>query len=455
MLRTLILLLLLVIGLPAAAQDDAYNGFYVEGAQLFDGAGEPVVLVGVNKMIIWTDIDGTRTLGEIEQTGANAVRIVWLTSGSAEQLDTVISNTIALGMIPVVDCHDSVGDWSKFDDCVDFWVRPDVVAVITRHEQYVFVNIANEPDPGSTTDSEFKAAHVLAFARIRAAGIRVPLIVDTQGYAGRIDNLQKYAAFLTQADPLRNVMFSVHIYWTPERFGDVDAYAEAELRETADMGIPLIVGEYSAWAIGCTDGVPYETILRVGHELGIGRFAWEWGPGNLDCPRMDMSEDGSFAALREWGLEVAITHPQSIRNTAVRPASLADAASTEGIATAPLDDALVDLVVDQIAWQPETPVRDSEVLFSAVVTNAGGAALAAGTPVRVQFRVNNAPVGVGEIALTDDLAAGDSVTIEMSAPWQSVAGEMIVLASAHTDGDERAITNNFGVAVGVVRLFAS
>ena len=34
-------------------------GFRVVGRQLFDRCGEEVVLRGINKMIVWTDINGT------------------------------------------------------------------------------------------------------------------------------------------------------------------------------------------------------------------------------------------------------------------------------------------------------------------------------------------------------------------------------------------------------------
>ena len=37
---------------------------------------------------------------------------------------------------------------------------------------------------------------------------------------------------------------------------------------------------------------------------------------------MDMTEDGRHDTLHEWGLEVALTDPNSIRNTSVRPHSI-------------------------------------------------------------------------------------------------------------------------------------
>ena len=67
-----------------------YPGFRVEGRFVYDKYGEKVILVGVNKMIIWMDIDGLPSFPEIAKTGANCVRIVWTSDGTAEQLDTAI-----------------------------------------------------------------------------------------------------------------------------------------------------------------------------------------------------------------------------------------------------------------------------------------------------------------------------------------------------------------------------
>src|SRR5215213_10089521 len=64
---------------PAAPVRAALPGFYVQGRHLYDKTGEKVILYGVNKMIYWMDIDGIPSYAEIAKTGANAVRIQWLT----------------------------------------------------------------------------------------------------------------------------------------------------------------------------------------------------------------------------------------------------------------------------------------------------------------------------------------------------------------------------------------
>ncbi|MCC5929436.1 MAG: hypothetical protein JJU28_09345 [Cyclobacteriaceae bacterium] len=73
----------------------------VKGRHLYDPCGEQVVLWGINEMFIWSDDPtGEKIMPEITKTGANAVRIVWLTDqqtaiASPENLDKVIQNSIA------------------------------------------------------------------------------------------------------------------------------------------------------------------------------------------------------------------------------------------------------------------------------------------------------------------------------------------------------------------------
>jgi mannan endo-1,4-beta-mannosidase len=439
----------------ATAQPDDYAGFRVVGRHLYDGAGEKVVLVGVNKMVIWTDIDGVPSFSEIARTGANAVRIVWLSSGTAEQLDTAITNAINEDLIPLVDCHDTTGDWSKLAACVDYWVRPDVLTVIRKHEPYLLINIANEADDGSLRDIDYKAGYELAIRRMRAANIRVPLVIDGQGYASRIDNLQKNAPYLMQVDPLQNVLFSIHLYWPSARFGaNVDDLVTSELRESAEMGLPLIVGEFAYEAVGCVGEIPYRTIIEQAHLNEIGWFAWEWGPGNQDCSSLDMTEDGLFDTLHGWGLEVAITNPYSIQNVAVRPQSILN---LEPVATGievpqPASDNLPDLVLTDIAWSPETPLHDAPVTFTATVENRGDAPTASSFSVTLWVNGER----LEPFASDTPLESGGSVTV--TGVWESaVAGNFIVAGWVDSDStlDERDAHNNLLTTHGVVKLFAS
>ncbi len=342
---------------PAMAQVPDYPGFRVEGHHLYDRFGDRVVLVGVNKMVIWTDRDGMPSFSEIAKTGANTVRIVWLTDGSAEELDLAITNAINHQLIPMIDCHDSTGEWDMLQTCVDYWVRPDVLGVIKKHQEYLLVNVANECGQGVAYEWEFKAAYELAIRRMRAAGIHVPLIIDAQGFGQNIDDLQLNGPYLIEADPDHNLMFSIHMWWPTEwRGAQVAQMVIDEIEESVAMELPLIVGEFASKGPGCSCCIPYQTIIETCHEYDVGYLPWSWGPGNQDCAEMDMTEDGTLDTLHGWGLEVAITSPHSIKNIAVRPDWIVDRSPVA--ASTPVPTATPQPVPEGVISQGQ-PVRTS------------------------------------------------------------------------------------------------
>ena len=52
----------------------------------------------------------------------------------------------------------------------------------------------------------------------------------------------------------------------------------------------------------------------------MGYIAWSWF-GNCN-PFWDMSSNGTYNTLYDWGLEVAVTDENSIKNTSIRPYSI-------------------------------------------------------------------------------------------------------------------------------------
>ena len=82
-------------------------------------------------MIVWSSgKDGVPEFAEIAKTGANAVRIVWNDDGSASMLDTAISNAVNEALIPMIEHHGATGDLSLMAAVVDYWTRPDVLAIL-------------------------------------------------------------------------------------------------------------------------------------------------------------------------------------------------------------------------------------------------------------------------------------------------------------------------------------
>jgi mannan endo-1,4-beta-mannosidase len=320
--RTLLLLSALLY-FVSFIYSQSLPGFHVNGRHLYDKCGERVILRGISNPNIWFDKTGATQYPEIEQTEANVVRIVWDTYGTSADLDAAIENCIDQEMIPMVELHDATGDWSKLQDCVDYWIREDITDVIREHEEYLLINIANECGGYSITNTQFTNGYTNAITSIRAAGIHVPLIIDGTDWGKNINILQSQGPGLIEADPDHNLLFSVHMWW-PQMYGYTESDIVDEIAESVNMGLPLIVGEFSQMHGECStdvitdqNSIEYTTIIRECQENAVGYIAWSWF-GNCN-PFWDMTTDGTYATLYDWGLDVAVTDDNSIQNTSVRP----------------------------------------------------------------------------------------------------------------------------------------
>jgi mannan endo-1,4-beta-mannosidase len=204
---------------------------------------------------------------------------------------------------------------------VDYWVRPDIVAVIQKHQEYVLVNIGNEVGQ-TVSDADYISGYTTAVNRMRTAGIHVPLVIDAASYGQNIDGLQANGPTLIQNDPEHNLLFSVHMWW-PYAWGYTDQRVIDEIAQTVNMNLPLVIGEFgNQWDETATGQIPYKIIIREAHLNEIGYLPWSWGPGNNPQTFLDMTTDQTYATLHGWGLEVAVTDTHSIKNIAVRPAWL-------------------------------------------------------------------------------------------------------------------------------------
>jgi len=300
-------------------------GLSVSGRDLVDRCGERIVLRGVNEMVVWSSgRDGSPEFTEIAKTGANSVRIVWTEEGSATALDRVIANALAQQLIPIIEHHGATGNLSLVPTVVDYWTRDDVVAVLKKHGHNLLLNIANEAGDREPRES-FDATYRTAITRIRDTGVTTPLVIDAPQWGQDIDTLQAVGPGLIEHDPLHSIFFSVHMWWS-----DADGRrVTTELEESVDMGLPLMVGEFAQHAVtGCDDApFAYPVLLSEAQRHGIGWLAWSWGSVvNGDCSNegsFDMTVRGTFGNWKEpWGEAVALSDPNSIQNTSVRPASL-------------------------------------------------------------------------------------------------------------------------------------
>lgn len=304
----------------------ASGTFHVTGRFLYDRCNEKVVLRGVNEMVVWTaGKDGAPEFTEIAKTGANSVRIVWTEEGSASELDTAIAGALAAKLIPIVEHHSATG---KLPDVatkvIPYWTQKDVAQVLVKHQANLLLNIANEAGDDKVTQEAFESTYKAAITALRGTGFKGPLVIDAPQWGQDIDRLQASGPALISADPLHNLMFSVHMWWNDPQGTRV----KQELQQSADMGLPLMVGEFAQHAVASCDQSPfaYSVLLDEAKTREIGWLAWSWGGvTNSDCKDMgsfDMTSGGKFGSwTAKWASDVAVDHPHGLK-TAVRPKSI-------------------------------------------------------------------------------------------------------------------------------------
>lgn len=295
-------------------------GFYVEGRFLYDRCGEKVILRGVNRMTVINDISGLPSFQEIEKTGANAVRIMWMTWREAHLAEDAVANAIDLGMIPILELHDATGKWDKLEEMVDYWLQDDMLEIIIRYEKNMIVNIANEAGDNEVTDEQYLEGYKTAITRLRDAGVKTPLMIDAAGWGRDEKQLLRIAPHLLEFDPDHNLIFSWHP-WDP---GDQEKRITNAIEKSIELDILFVIGEFSHITVNCAGNIPYKHIMAEAERLDIGWLAWSWGPGNSDCESMDMTTEATFESLKGWGLETAVTDPHSIQNTSIRPHSMVE-----------------------------------------------------------------------------------------------------------------------------------
>lgn len=304
------------------SKGSTYPTFQVIDRFLVDPCGKRVVLRGVNELIVWSSgIDGIPEFAEIARAGANAVRIVWTSDTPPAALDAVISNARVQSLIPMVELHDGQGDFSKLPKLIDYWASPEAVAIVNKHQRYLLVSIGS--GVGATVDATtWENGYLDAIVRLRRAGIRTPIVVDAPGYGNDIDRIQASGATVRAADPLGNTLFGVALWGTTQ-----DAtWLHQELLETVNLGLPLVIGEFSGYGIADCPTLPfdYRSLMAEAQAMQVGWFAWSWGSvKNANCSgALDMTTDGTLEGLTGWGLDVATTDRNSMAKTSVRPSSM-------------------------------------------------------------------------------------------------------------------------------------
>lgn len=319
---------------------DTTAGLHVkDGKYLADKCDNKIILKGVNMGSIYAVNFGLKELEEIEKTGANNVRIVltrtyqdWTDGGAvttltAAKIEPIITSSIAKGMIPILELHDFTGSANVAADlpkATQWWASAGIRAMLQKYQKSIVINVANEPDNGSASDASYADVNISAVKVLRDAGYTCPIMIDASNWGkDHVFFLYKGQA-LMDADPLHNLLFSVHAYWpTNGPFGNYsDTKITADFTALKQSGLPIVIGELAIADIqnGLAYNINYRLLMKLCQENEFGYIAWWWGFNNNPGAnnQLSMTNDGLYSGLAGGGKEIAINDVNSIKNTSKR-----------------------------------------------------------------------------------------------------------------------------------------
>jgi mannan endo-1,4-beta-mannosidase len=447
-------------------------GFFIANGQLVDDNGTPFVMRGVAYPYTWYSWRGEATvqqdIANIAATEANTIRYVLSTGGQwaripGAQVSQVIQWAKNNQMISVLEVHDSTG-WSEgagsvhITNAVQYWTSADVRAAIDGQEDFVIINIANEPF-GNNTTASFVADTIAAIQALRSAGITHTLMIDAANWGQDWSNTMRTNAMqIWNADPQRNLVFSVHMYEVYGQASTITAYMQA----FDDMGLPLVIGEFGLQHNG--QDVDEATIMAQAQQRGNGYIAWSWSGNGGCCTFLDMVTDFG-TTLTQWG-QIVVNGPNGIAATSV-PAtvfgpvgnnltvapgtmSLAAAASSSPVSVT----ANVSwTVTDNQGWLSVAPTSGSNngsftvsaaantasTSRSGTITVTGGGISRAISVTQAGATANNLTVSASSLSLAAT-AASSPVTVTANVSWTVTDNQTWLSVSPTTGSNNGSFT---------------
>ena len=282
------------------APTEPVRSFRVEGTELLDPGGNPFLIRGVNHPHRWFPEQDETALRAMAELGCNTVRIVCgcgilYEKDTVESLNALTDLCKELGMVAILEVHDITCEDhpDKLAQVVDYWI--EVREALIGREEWVILNIANEWK-GQRWGREWSRAYCAQIPRLREAGIRNAILVDTAGGCQYGESLMEFGPAVLDADPERNTFFAVHLY---QAAGRDPATIEKNLRSGRDAGLCVLVGEFGPSHQGHDVDEAY--ILEYCHREGIGYLGWSWAGNASPNEQLDLSLTWDGSKLTQWG----------------------------------------------------------------------------------------------------------------------------------------------------------
>lgn len=285
-----------------ATPASAATGIHVSGRNIVLSNGSTFVPRGTNQPHAWYTGNTENSLGWQKGWGANAARIV-LSGGrwgktSASDVTAIISYCKSHKLICMLEDHDTTGYGedgaaTSLSAAADYWIS--IKSAIAGQENYVMINIGNEPY-GNNNTASWTTDTKNAITKLRAAGIYHALVVDAPNW-GQDNNgvMKNNAAAVESADPQKNTVFSVHMYSQYASATTIKSYLDT----FKSKNLPLIVGEFGPYdAYGDIDE---DTVLSYTQSQGVGCLGWSWSGNSSNLSYLDQVNGFNGNSITTWG----------------------------------------------------------------------------------------------------------------------------------------------------------
>jgi len=291
-----------------ATQMHAWAGFTISGTELVDGKGNVFILRGINHPHCWYTSTTQKALQDIAAKKANSVRVVMSTGAqwtqtTAADVAQIIQWCKDNKLVAVLEVHDCTGygdtqyspNAVPMSQAVDYWIS--IASALQGQEDYVILNIANEPLGNNLTSSNWVSDSKDAVTRLRAAQFKHTIMVDCGNWGQdwthtSLDNASQVWA----VDNLKNLLFSVHMYQVYLDYSTIDTYLSSFIAK----GMPLVVGEF-----GSSNGpgvyVDAADIMERCDTRQIGYMGWSWCGNNSTYSALDIVTNFDPTQVTTWG----------------------------------------------------------------------------------------------------------------------------------------------------------
>ena len=279
---------------PAPAEVDSYDGtspvalhgqLSVNGTQIVDKNGEPVLLQGVSTHgIAWfpayVDKEGFKTLRDT--MGVNTIRLA-LYSSTNEGYSTAMHQKVIdgvnyakeLGMYAIIDWHILANGNPNTDKEAAKKFFTEMTGKFKDYDNVLY-EICNEPNGGVSWDNDIKPYAEEMIALIRQQDDNAIIIVGTPTWSQDVD--------VAAQNPIKgqsNIMYTLHFYASTHR-----QELRNKLNTALSAGLPILVTEFGiseASGAGMIDENEGTTWINYLRSKGVGYVCWNLSNKDEAC----------------------------------------------------------------------------------------------------------------------------------------------------------------------------